>query len=57
MLPRGGCDWRHRRTLGRGTDKARGVPPGAGTFLLHVDFLHWATNRVLATRTIPVIAR
>ena len=32
-------------------------PPSAGTFLLHVDFLHWATNQVLATRTLPVVAR
>jgi hypothetical protein len=32
-------------------------PPSAGTFLLHVDLLHLPTNKSLATRTIPVIAR
>jgi hypothetical protein len=32
-------------------------PPGVGTFLLHIDFLHWATNKVLYTRTIPLMAR
>jgi len=32
-------------------------PPSAGTFLLHFDFLHWASGKVLATRTIPLIAR
>jgi hypothetical protein len=32
-------------------------PPSAGTFMVHVDFLHWATNARLATRSIPLIAR
>jgi FtsP/CotA-like multicopper oxidase with cupredoxin domain len=32
-------------------------PPRAGTFLLNVDFLHWATGRVLATRSVPLVAR
>jgi FtsP/CotA-like multicopper oxidase with cupredoxin domain len=32
-------------------------PPNAGTFLLHFDFLHWATGKVLATRTVPIVAR
>jgi FtsP/CotA-like multicopper oxidase with cupredoxin domain len=31
-------------------------PPSKGTFLLHVDFTHWVTGKVLATRTIPVVA-
>ena len=32
-------------------------PPGPGTYLLHVDFQHWVTQKVLATRTVPIIAR
>jgi FtsP/CotA-like multicopper oxidase with cupredoxin domain len=31
-------------------------PPRAGTYLLHIDFLHWATNRRLYTRVIPLNA-
>ncbi len=32
-------------------------PPSAGTFMVHVQFIHWATRKVLATRSIPLIAR
>jgi hypothetical protein len=32
-------------------------PPSAGTFMVQVEFLHWATRRRLALRTIPLIAR
>jgi hypothetical protein len=32
-------------------------PPGTGTFLLHFDFIHWATQKVLFTRSIPLNAR
>ena len=32
-------------------------PPAAGTFVLNIDFLHWATLRVLATRRITLTAR
>jgi FtsP/CotA-like multicopper oxidase with cupredoxin domain len=31
-------------------------PPYKGTFLLHVEFTHWVTGRLMATRTIPVVA-
>jgi hypothetical protein len=31
-------------------------PPYVGTFLLHVDFVNWATGKVLSTRTIPLTA-
>jgi FtsP/CotA-like multicopper oxidase with cupredoxin domain len=31
-------------------------PPKAGWFYAHVDFLHWATGKVLYTRTIPLNA-
>ena len=31
-------------------------PPRAGTFLVHIDFLHWVGNRRLATRTTPIVA-
>jgi hypothetical protein len=32
-------------------------PPRAGTFMLSFQFLHWATQKVLATRTVPLVAR
>jgi hypothetical protein len=32
-------------------------PPTPGTYTAHVDFLHWVTQKVLATRSVPVIAR
>jgi hypothetical protein len=32
-------------------------PPSAGTFLVQVEFLHWATKRRLALRTIPLLVR
>jgi plastocyanin len=32
-------------------------PPTAGTFMVHVDFLHWVTGKVLATRSVPLVAR
>jgi len=32
-------------------------PPGPGTFLIHFDWLHWVTGKVLATRSVPLIAR
>ena len=31
-------------------------PPTRGTFMVHFDFLHWTTGKVLATRSIPIIA-
>jgi hypothetical protein len=31
-------------------------PPRAGPYLLHIDFLHWATNKRLYTRVIPLDA-
>lgn len=31
-------------------------PPSAGTFMVHFDFQHWTTGKVLATRSIPIIA-
>lgn len=30
-------------------------PPGPGTFLAHIDWTHWVTGRLLATRTVPLI--
>lgn len=32
------------------------IPPRAGTFLVHVDWLHWVTGEILATRSLPVVA-
>ena len=32
-------------------------PPSAGTFVVSIQFLHWATGRVLATRSVPLLAR
>jgi hypothetical protein len=32
-------------------------PPTPGTYTAHVDFLQWVTLEVLATRSVPVIAR
>ena len=32
-------------------------PPAAGTFMLNFQFVHWATQKVLATRSIPLVAR
>ncbi|MGA8847810.1 MAG: multicopper oxidase domain-containing protein [Nocardioides sp.] len=31
-------------------------PPGAGTFLVHFDFIHWVTGLVLATRSVRLDA-
>ena len=30
-------------------------PPGPGTFHAHVDWTHWVTGKLLATRTVPLI--
>ncbi len=32
-------------------------PPAPGTYMVHVQFIHWATRKLLATRSIPLIAR
>ncbi|NUR09297.1 MAG: multicopper oxidase domain-containing protein, partial [Nocardioidaceae bacterium] len=32
-------------------------PPSAGTFVVTIEFEHWATRRVLARRSVPLIAR
>lgn len=31
-------------------------PPGPGTFLAHLDWIHWVTGKVLATRSVPLDA-
>ena len=31
------------------------VPPTAGQYRLHVDWFHWVTGRLLATRSVPVV--
>jgi FtsP/CotA-like multicopper oxidase with cupredoxin domain len=31
-------------------------PPAAGEYRIHVDWTHWVTGKLLATRTIPLIA-
>ncbi|MGZ5405698.1 MAG: multicopper oxidase domain-containing protein, partial [Nocardioides sp.] len=31
-------------------------PPGPGTFLVHFDWIHWVTGKVLATRSVPLDA-
>jgi hypothetical protein len=31
-------------------------PPAAGRYTIAVDFLHWVTGRVLATRTVTITA-
>ncbi|WP_242682329.1 multicopper oxidase domain-containing protein [Herbiconiux sp. SYSU D00978] len=31
-------------------------PPAAGQYRIHVDFLHWVTGRIAATRTVQVTA-
>ena len=30
-------------------------PPRPGTFQIHVDWIHWVTRRVLATRVVPLV--
>ena len=31
-------------------------PPNAGTFIMNIQFIHWATGQVLATRSVQLIA-
>ena len=31
-------------------------PPAAGNYTIAVDYLHWITGRILATRTVAVTA-